>query len=118
MAPIPRIVLLSIALVMLAACGREATPPVTRETISRPTTAATIRQGRVLVPQRTVTAQGGVPGVYVIVDGIARFRMVRTGKTENGRVEILSGLDGTELLVTGELEGVHDGSPVSTASHP
>jgi multidrug efflux pump subunit AcrA (membrane-fusion protein) len=35
--------------------------------------------------------------------------MVRTGKSYDGRVEVLSGLAGDEVLVTGD---VHDGSPI------
>jgi hypothetical protein len=42
--------------------------------------------------------------------------MVRTGKTVNNRVEILSGLRGSETLVTGDLRDVHDGSPVKILS--
>ena len=42
----------------------------------------------------------------------ARFRMVRTGKIVNDRVEILSGLSGSETLVAGDLQDVHDGSPI------
>ena len=42
--------------------------------------------------------------------------MVRTGKNVNGRIEILSGLSGSETLVTGDLRDVHDGSPVKIMS--
>jgi multidrug efflux pump subunit AcrA (membrane-fusion protein) len=69
------------------------------------------------LPQSVLVERGGVPGVFVLgEEGRARFRMVRTGKNINGRVEILSGLSGNETLVTGDLRDVHDGSPVKIMS--
>jgi hypothetical protein len=53
-----------------------------------------------------------VPGVFVLENDEARFRMVRTGKLGATRIEILSGLFGNEVLLLGDLDQVHDGSPV------
>jgi len=70
-----------------------------------------------LVPQSALVVRGGIPGVFVLSEtNQARFRMVRTGKNVNGRIEILSGLSGSETLVTGDLRDVHDGSPVKIMS--
>lgn len=69
------------------------------------------RAGRLLVPASAMVERGGVPGVFVLTpQGQARFRMIRSGKIVNGRVEVLSGLDGNEALVAGDLRDVHDGS--------
>lgn len=115
-APALRIALPLFALLLSAACDR--TPPAAEPlpALERPLTAAALRNDRVLVPQATVVERGGQPGVFVVTDGVARFRMVRTGKTYEGRVEILSGLAGGEPLVASDLREVRDGSPVKATS--
>jgi len=93
---------------LIAACGQKAPEIVSTPAVSRPLVTLQERNGRVLVPQTAITHQGGTPGVYVLApDQTARFRMVRTGKSYDGRVEILSGLTGNEVLVAGD---VRDGS--------
>jgi len=95
---------------LIAACGQKTPEPVSTPALSRPFVNLQERNGRMLVPQTAITDQGGTPGVYVLTpDQTARFRMVRTGKSYDGRVEILSGLTGNEVLVAGD---VHDGSPI------
>jgi hypothetical protein len=64
------------------------------------------------VPRSTLTYRDAVPGVFVLENDEARFRMVRTGKLGATRIEILSGLFGNEVLLLGDLDQVHDGSPV------
>ena len=68
---------------------------------------------RISIPRAALTIRNGVPGVFVVDNKEARFRMVRTGKTGTTKVDILSGLFGGETLVLGELESVHDGSPIT-----
>ena len=114
-ASIRRVALLLVPLIGVGACDK-APPkptPVAAVALSRPLVTVQERNGRVLAPQSALTEQGGAPGVYVLTaDGRARFRMVRTGKSYGGRVEILSGLAGDEKLVTGDLRDMHDGSPI------
>lgn len=101
--------------VALGACGEppQATPVPTLPALERPVAQLGARQGgNVLVPQRAVIERGGIPGVFVLADGQARFRMVKTGRRQGERIEILSGLTGTETLVLGDLTPVHDGSPI------
>jgi hypothetical protein len=105
-----------ITLIALAGCGRKAAPPAAVvPTIERPLLTLDVKSsGRILVPQAALVERGGIPGVFVLgTDSQARFRMVRPGKTANGRVEILSGLGGDETLVLGDLHDVHDGSPIA-----
>ena len=68
------------------------------------------------IPRAALTVRNGVPGVFVVVNNEARFRMVRPGKTGKVRVEILSGLFGNETLIIDDLQVVHDGSPVKSVS--
>jgi hypothetical protein len=101
------------AALLLAGCGDKAAPPAPVAALPRPVVAVDSQAGRVLVPQAVLVERGGIPGVFVLsADNQARFRMLRTGKHLNGRVEILSGLNGSETLVAGDLRDVHDGSPI------
>lgn len=102
---------------LLTACGEKALEPAPLAALARPTLTLDAQAGRVLVPQSALVERGGIPGVFVLTEeNQARFRMVRTGKNLNDRVEILSGLSGSETLVAGNLRDVHDGSPVKKIS--
>ena len=57
----------------------------------------------ITVPQDAVLRDNAGTYVYVVRDTIAVRRDVKTGVTDNGRLEILSGLDGSEdVIVTGQ----------------
>lgn len=110
-----RAALLALAVVALAACGRKPEPPPQLPQLERPVLAlaATAKTpSGVLVPRAAYVERAGVPGVFVLHEGLARFRMVKAGRTKGEDVEILSGLTGTETLVLGDLKGVRDGSPL------
>ena len=111
--PIRSVAVSIVAVLLLAACGKKAAEPAAPAPLARPVVMPDAKAGRVLVPQSALVERGGVPGVFVLTeDKQARFRMVRTGKIVNDRVEILSGLSGSETLVAGDLRDVHDGSPI------
>lgn len=112
MSSLIRCTVVGLALVLFG-CAEKSMPPVSSNPLARPVLALQMRAGRVLVPPAAITERGGVPGVFVLTPaGQARFRMIRSGKTINARVEILSGLDGNEVLVAGDLGDVHDGSMI------
>ena len=67
----------------------------------------------ILIPLSALLVRNGISGVFVLEKNEARFRMVRSGKKDADKVEILSGLFGNETLLVGGLEDVHDGSPVT-----
>ncbi len=67
----------------------------------------------VSIPKTALTSRNAVPGVFVVNNGRARFRMVRPGKSGARRVDILSGLFGHEVLIANRLDAVHDGSPIT-----
>jgi hypothetical protein len=104
---------------LLGACGEKPPEPAAAAPLLRPVLTLGAPSGRLLVPRAALVERGGIPGVLVLgAEGVARFRMVRTGKNVNGRIEILSGLRGDETLVLGDLREVRDGSiitPVTSA---
>lgn len=112
----PRRLLASLFILLLVAagCGKKEPPTAPATALSRPVVTLTLRNGRVLAPQTAITERGAIPGVFVLDPAqTARFRMVRTGRTADGRVEVLSGLTGDETLVIGDLRDIRDGSAIT-----
>ncbi|MHB8346630.1 MAG: hypothetical protein ACYDHM_05455 [Acidiferrobacterales bacterium] len=111
--PAASVLLLSMA---LGACaGKPPTPPLVLPQLVRPITElrpSTSATTEVLIPAAAFVVRGGLPGVFVLRDGRARFRMVRIGRLRGNRLQVLSGLTGNEILVLGDLTDVHDGSPI------
>jgi RND family efflux transporter MFP subunit len=66
-----------------------------------------------LVPQSAVMKRGQMELVFVVSDGKAALRLVKTGKSLNGQVEILSGLEEGEQVVTSDPVALADGQPVT-----
>jgi hypothetical protein len=111
--------LLSLALagLSLAGCGDQAaTPPLELPSLQRPVitlqAAPRAQAPRLFIPAGAYVERSGLPGVFVLSEGQARFRMVRIGKRGAGQLEVLSGLRGDETLVLGDLAQMHDGSPI------
>jgi len=70
------------------------------------------RQG-IAVPAQAVIERGALTSVWVVSgQGIARLRLVKLGRAEGGRVEILSGLSAGERIVTAGADKVTDGAKV------
>lgn len=61
-------------------------------------------------------APEGLEGVFVVVDGIVRFRKVTTGMTDNTHIIVLSGLREGETVVSGSFSAItrelRDGSRI------
>lgn len=67
----------------------------------------------VAVPAATVMQRGALTSVWVVTpEGTARLRLVKLGKTLEGRVEVLSGLTPGERVVTAGMEKMVDGAKV------
>jgi len=65
------------------------------------------------VPKAAVLDRAGITGVFVVdAQGLAQYRMVRTGAESSDGVEILSGLNPGERVVTGNAEAVNNGDKV------
>lgn len=65
------------------------------------------------VPEAAVLERAGIVGVFVVdAQGTAQYRMVRLGKQEGGLVEVLSGLNPGDKVVTGNANAVNNGDNV------
>lgn len=68
----------------------------------------------VLVPKAALIERAGIPGVFVVdAQGIARFRMVRSGAEHDGQIEIQAGLKAGERVVVQGAEGLETGNRVA-----
>lgn len=62
------------------------------------------------VPRQAIVEHGELDGLFVVnAQGVAEYRLVRTGKEFDGRVEILAGLAEGERVATSGLERLKDG---------
>ena len=64
------------------------------------------------VPAAAVRVRGQMEIVFVVEDGLAKLRLVKTGKRLGNEVELLSGVDEGERVVTQGVDRVLDGQPV------
>jgi RND family efflux transporter MFP subunit len=70
------------------------------------------REG-IRVPATAVLTRAGITGVFVVnPQGVANYRMVRTGATTASLVEILAGLNPGERVVTGTAAALQNGDKV------
>lgn len=65
-----------------------------------------------LIAKSALHQQGQMEQVFVVEQGEAHMRLVRSGARVAGRVEILSGLRAGEQVVTAVEGDLHDGQPV------
>jgi multidrug efflux pump subunit AcrA (membrane-fusion protein) len=71
------------------------------------------RRQSIEVARGAVVERGELQGVYVVgEDSIARFRLIRTGATRQGAVEVLAGLSPGEQVVLSGVERVTDGARI------
>ncbi|MDP2125282.1 MAG: efflux RND transporter periplasmic adaptor subunit [Parvibaculum sp.] len=67
----------------------------------------------IMVPESAiVTDQSGSKAVFIVVDGRAAMRPVETGERQPGRVEIASGIEEGDLVITAGQIKAQDGAPV------
>ncbi len=67
------------------------------------------------VPAEAVRVNGQLRTVFVIANGRSRAAMVTVGETRDGRVEILSGLDGKDRIIVAPAATLTDGTPIEVA---
>jgi multidrug efflux pump subunit AcrA (membrane-fusion protein) len=65
------------------------------------------------VPASAVQSIGQMERVFVVHDDKAQLRLVRTGATSDGHIEILSGLLENETIITKGNQTILDGQPVT-----
>jgi RND family efflux transporter MFP subunit len=67
------------------------------------------------ISQRAITERGQLVSVFVVDDsGVARLRLIKTGKAYGDRVEVLTGLSEGERIVVDSPDTVSDGNRVSS----
>lgn len=67
------------------------------------------------VPVTALVTRGGLTGVYVAEDGIARLRWLRVGRESGGNVTVLAGLSAEDEVIVNPA-GLADGRAVKVAS--
>ncbi len=71
------------------------------------------REGAVMVPEETVSAQGRDMIVYKAVDGKAVRTAVKTGVRQLGKIEIVDGLKEGDVIIQAGLQRINrDGQPI------
>jgi multidrug efflux pump subunit AcrA (membrane-fusion protein) len=80
-------------------------------------TARIVRQGgnkAIFVPRAAVLGDQNTQSyrVFVIVDGVAKLRVVQIGQEEADQIQILSGINSDEVVATSNLEQLYEGARV------
>jgi len=71
-----------------------------------------VRKQATVVPEISVVRRPAGPVIYVITNNQAEARQVKTGQHENGRVEIISGIQSGETVATDGASFLTDGASV------
>ncbi|WP_019500015.1 efflux RND transporter periplasmic adaptor subunit [Pseudanabaena sp. PCC 6802] len=75
------------------------------------------KQEAILIPTTALMQRGQLQGVYVVEtnesQAIAVLRWVKTGKVQNGRVEIVAGLTAGDRIITNNIAHMADGQPIT-----
>lgn len=74
--------------------------------------AAASEKSALMIPAAAILQRGQLSGVYVVVEKVLHFRLVKTGVRIGEQVEILSGLCAGETIVSGGLEQAVSGARV------
>jgi selenocysteine lyase/cysteine desulfurase/multidrug efflux pump subunit AcrA (membrane-fusion protein) len=80
----------------------------------RLTISGTPRQG-IRIPSSALIRRGQLEGVYVMSNNQAILRWVKTGKTQNDTVEVVSGLASGDRIINSNLSQLKDGQLVSSS---
>jgi membrane fusion protein (multidrug efflux system) len=70
------------------------------------------REAALQLPRAAILDADGQQSVYVVNDGKAEQRVIRTGLANAGWIEVLDGLEGDERVVTVGQAGLKTGTPV------
>jgi hypothetical protein len=72
-----------------------------------------IHEDTLLVPAVAILAEDEEASVFVVEDGIAKRRTITTGLESGARIEVTSGLEGSEQVIVVGQSALRDGTPVS-----
>jgi len=79
---------------------------------ARVTLAGASTDNTISLPVSAVIAFGQMEKIFVVENGSAHLRLVRTGAHRDGQVEVLSGLTGSEQVVSEGADQLSDGQAV------
>lgn len=65
------------------------------------------------IPRSAIVEEAGQSAIYVVADNVAERRVIRTGYVEGGQIEVVDGLDETEVFVVVGQTSLKNGSKVS-----
>ncbi len=66
----------------------------------------------IAVPSTALIRRGQLEGVYIVQNGSVLFRLVKSGKTYDGNIEILAGLTAGTRIVAAPGPGISDGMTI------
>ncbi|HYE74494.1 MAG TPA: efflux RND transporter periplasmic adaptor subunit [Blastocatellia bacterium] len=66
----------------------------------------------IMVPQKAILTTAGLSKVFVIENGKAHERIIKTGATDGDLIEIVSGVNSGEIVATSNLDKLQEGSQV------
>ncbi len=104
-------------LFLIAGCSNEQTPsspavnlPLLQRSVVSP---QLMPDGSIQIDRKLLVEHIGTSGVFILSSSNrARFRMLKTGKTNQQMIAVTSGLTGDEKILAGPYKSVFDGSPV------
>lgn len=70
------------------------------------------RDQALVVPSHSLHHRGSETGVFLLAEGVARWRVVQVGASQHGRVQIVSGLSSGDELITTPHPQLTDQRPV------
>jgi RND family efflux transporter MFP subunit len=71
--------------------------------------------GSLQVPLGALVRRGGLTGVFLAENGVARLRWLRVGRESGGAIEVLAGLEAADAVIA-DPAGLADGRRVTVAS--
>jgi RND family efflux transporter MFP subunit len=75
------------------------------------------KRDAIIVPEKAAVRKGQLTGVYVVdAKGVITYRLIREGTVSDKGIEILSGLNPNERVITSGLENAVDGGSISLES--
>ena len=74
------------------------------------------RADTLIIPRLALVETDGSSNVFVVSDGKAVQRPIKTGLSNAGKIEVTEGLDGAEQVVVVGQNGLKDGNPVRVVS--
>jgi len=83
----------------------------------RVTVSLGVKQDAIIIPEQAIWPIGQDKTVYVVIDGKAQRRVVKLGGRQPGAVEIITGLEAGETIVTAGQMKLYEGAAVRNSGN-